>query len=105
MRTTCHVFDCDAHEIYLALLKERSEHGAPGASAEVLARQFRLRLHRGIAHLAAPQSIQSIADLIWLATREILAGNLDRKPRSDTQCIARSIHRAGTVPIRFDIDF
>ena len=34
---------------------------------DVLARQFRLHLHRGIAYLAAPQTIRSIGDLIRLA--------------------------------------
>jgi DNA sulfur modification protein DndE len=35
-----------------------------------LARQFRLHLHRGIAYLAAPQTIRSIGDLAELATKE-----------------------------------
>jgi hypothetical protein len=38
-----------------------------GTSDEVLARQFRLHLHRGIGHLATPGAIKSIADLIRLA--------------------------------------
>ena len=58
------VFGGDAHEIYLALLKERCERDELGTSEEVLARQFRLHLHRGIGCLAAPQSIRSIGDLI-----------------------------------------
>ena len=36
----------------------------------MLARQFRLHLHRGIGYLAAPQAIRSIADLIELAMGE-----------------------------------
>jgi hypothetical protein len=33
----------------------------------VLLRQFRLHLHRGISHLAAPHAIRSVADLVRLA--------------------------------------
>ena len=33
---------------------------------DVLARQFRLHLHRGISYLAAPHQIRSLADLIRL---------------------------------------
>jgi DNA sulfur modification protein DndE len=62
------VFGGDAHEIYLALLKERCERDGLGISEDVLARQFRLHLHRGIGYLAAPQTIRSINDLIHLAT-------------------------------------
>ena len=43
------VFSGDAHEIYLALLKERCERDGPGTSDDVLAGQFRLHLHHGIA--------------------------------------------------------
>jgi DNA sulfur modification protein DndE len=67
---TWQVFGGDAHEIYLALLKERCEQDGLGTDDDVLARQFRLHLHRGIAYLAAPQTIRSIGDLIGLATRE-----------------------------------
>ena len=62
------VFGGDAHEIDLALLKERCERDGLGSSDEVLARQFRLHLHRGIGYLAAPQAVRSIADLIGLVT-------------------------------------
>ena len=64
---TWHVFGGDAHEIYLALLKERCVADGLGISDEVLARQFRLHLHRGIGYLAAPQTIRSIGDLVKLA--------------------------------------
>ncbi len=67
---TWQVFGGDAHELYLALLKERCERDGLGCSDDVLARQFRLHLHRGIGYLAAPQSIRSIVDLIKLATEE-----------------------------------
>jgi DNA sulfur modification protein DndE len=67
---TSQVFGGDAHEIYLAVSKERCERDGLGDSDEVLARQFRLHLHRGIGYLAAPQSIRSISDLIRLATED-----------------------------------
>ncbi len=61
------VFAGEAHELYLALLKERCEQDGLGTTDEVLARQLRLHLHRGISYLAAPQAIRSLADLIRLA--------------------------------------
>jgi DNA sulfur modification protein DndE len=60
------VFGGDAHEIYLAVLKERCERDGLGTSDDVLARQLRLHLHRGIGYLAAPQTIRSISDLLKL---------------------------------------
>jgi DNA sulfur modification protein DndE len=48
-------------------LKERCERDGLGTSDDVLARQLRLHLHRGIGYLAAPQTIRSIGDLIRLA--------------------------------------
>jgi DNA sulfur modification protein DndE len=67
---TWQVFGCDAHELYLALLKERCKLDGLGSSEEVLARQVRLHLQRGIGYLAAPQSIRSISDLIRLAAED-----------------------------------
>lgn len=61
------VFGGEAHELYLALLKERCERDGLGSTEEVLARQFRLHLHRGIGYLATPQMIRSVADLARLA--------------------------------------
>ena len=58
------VFGGEAAELYLAFLKERCERDGLGTSEEVLTRQFRLHLHRGISYLAAPQIVRSIADLI-----------------------------------------
>ena len=59
----------------LALLKERWERDGLGTSEEVPARQFRLHLHRDIGHLAAPQSIRSISNLIRLATEKNAAAS------------------------------
>src|SRR5437764_4405789 len=63
------VFGGEAHELYLALLKERCTQDGLGTSEEVLARQLRLHLHRGISYLAAPQAIRSLRDLVRLALR------------------------------------
>ncbi len=67
---TWQVFGGEAHELFLALLKERCEQEGLGTSDDVLLRQFRLHLHRGINHLATPQAIRSIADLIGLALED-----------------------------------
>ena len=61
------VFGGEAQELYLALLKERCEQDGLGSSEEVLGRQFRLHLHRGISYLAAPHALRSLADLVRLA--------------------------------------
>jgi DNA sulfur modification protein DndE len=67
---TWQVFGGDAHELFLAVLKERCQRDGLGVSDDVLVRQFRLHLHRGIGYLAAPQATRSIADLIRLATED-----------------------------------
>jgi DNA sulfur modification protein DndE len=64
------VFGGETHELYLALLKERCKQDGLGSSDEVMARQFRLHLHRGIGYLATPHLIRSIVDLIRLAIEE-----------------------------------
>jgi DNA sulfur modification protein DndE len=67
---TWQVFGGEAQELYLALLKERCVADGLGTSADVLARQFRLHLHRGISYLATPHLTRSIADLVRLATQD-----------------------------------
>jgi len=62
-----HVFGGEHHELYLALVKERCERDGLGSDNEVVARHFRLHLHRGIGYLATPGSVRSIADLVRLA--------------------------------------
>jgi len=64
---TWHVFGGEAHELYLALLKVRCEQDGLGTAEDVLAKQFRLHLHRGIGYLATPHLIRSMADLVKLA--------------------------------------
>lgn len=63
-------FGGDAHELYLAALKERCVRDGLGCSDDIVAKQFRLHLHRGISYLATPQAIRSVADLVRLAVRE-----------------------------------
>ena len=64
---TWQVFGGEAHELYLALLKERCVRDGLGTTDEVLLRQFRLHLHRGISYLATPHAVRNIADLVRLA--------------------------------------
>lgn len=64
---TWEVFGGEAHELYLALLKERCVRDGLDLADDVLLRQFRLHLHRGISQLATPGRIRSIADLVRLA--------------------------------------
>jgi DNA sulfur modification protein DndE len=71
------VFGGEAHELYLALLKERCGIDGLDLSDEILARQFRLHLHRGIGYLATPHLIKSIGDLVGLAMREGPAGDAE----------------------------
>lgn len=61
---TWQTFGGDAHELYMAILKERCVRDGLGCADEVLAKQFRLHLHRGISYLATPGAIRSVADLI-----------------------------------------
>ena len=67
---TWQVFGGEAHELYLALLKERCARDGLGTSDEVLQRQFRLHLHRGISYLATPHLVRSVADLVRLAAAD-----------------------------------
>ena len=64
------VFGGEAQELYLALLKERCQRDGLGTADDVLSRQFRLHLHRGIGYLAAPHAIRSIADFVRLAVAD-----------------------------------
>lgn len=74
---TWHTFGGEYHEIYLALLRLRCQQDGLDVSDETLARQFRLHLHRGIAYLATPQTIRTVADLVGLAasTRDTAAAH------------------------------
>lgn len=61
-------------DLYVALLKERCERDGLGAGDEVLAQQFRLHLHRGIAYLAGNRDFRRIEDLLELAAGGCSAG-------------------------------
>jgi DNA sulfur modification protein DndE len=56
------VFGGRHHDIYLALLRERCLRDELGVGDEVLASQFRLHLHRGIAYLASDRRIRDGID-------------------------------------------
>ncbi|MBP3954937.1 DNA sulfur modification protein DndE [Gemmata sp. G18] len=61
---TWQTFGGEAHELFLAVLKERCVRDGLGCSDEVVGKQFRLHLHRGLSYLATPHAIRSIADLV-----------------------------------------
>ena len=67
------VFGGRQSDLYMALLKERCLLDGLGVSDDVLALQFRLHLHRGIAYLANDRSVRSVAALAALAVEDALA--------------------------------
>lgn len=67
------VFGGRHSDLYMALLKERCLTDGLGISDDVLAFQFRLHLHRGIAYLANDRSVRSVAALAAMATEGALA--------------------------------
>src|SRR4051794_35924341 len=79
---TWQVFGGEAHELYLALLKERCERDGLGTADDVLAKQFRLHLHRGIGYLATPHAIKSVADLVRLVLDQTDQG-MQEEPAAD----------------------
>lgn len=63
-----HVFGGEYHEIYTALVIQRCiNDGLDPRDPDVLAREFRLHLHRGVSYLAASNFIKSLDDLVSLA--------------------------------------
>lgn len=64
------VFGGEHQELYLALVRQRCERDGLGTSDEVVAKQFRLHLHRGISYLATPNQLKNINDLIELAVEK-----------------------------------
>ena len=63
---TWRVFGGQHHYAYEALLRTRCVRDGLGVDPDVLTRQFRLHLSRGIGYLAAGGSVRSIADLVKL---------------------------------------
>ena len=62
-----HVFGGDHHEIYEALIKQRCIDDGLGDDPIIVAKYFRLHLHRGISYLSATNYIKSCSDLLKLA--------------------------------------
>lgn len=60
------VFGGDHHEIYEALIKQRCIDDGLGDDPAIVAKYFRLHLHRGISYLTATNFIKSISDLLKL---------------------------------------
>ena len=54
-------------DVYLALLRERCIRDGLSTASDTLTEQFRLHLHRGIAHLAANKRVAGIDGLVALA--------------------------------------
>ena len=54
-------------DVYLALLRERCVRDGLPTDTDTLAEQFRLHLHRGIAHLSANKRFTGIDGLVALA--------------------------------------
>ena len=63
---TWQVFGGEIADILLIALRQRCYQDGLGINKEVLARQFRLHLHRGIGYLAGDPNIKKIDDLVRL---------------------------------------
>ena len=61
---TWRTFGGEYADVYLALIRQRCQADGLGTDDEVVAAQFRLHLHRGIANLAGDRTLRSIQDLI-----------------------------------------
>lgn len=64
------VFGGEHHEVYDALIRQRCLDDGLGDDPEVLAKYFRLHLHRGIGYLASHDFVNSITDLIELPLQD-----------------------------------
>jgi DNA sulfur modification protein DndE len=69
------VFAGEYRDIYAALIVQRCLIDGLGTESEVLARQFRLHLHRGISYLASTHLLRSCTDLVGLALGNTAGGN------------------------------
>jgi DNA sulfur modification protein DndE len=61
-----HVFGGEFHELYSAAVKQRCIEDGLGTSPDVVAKYFRLHLHRGIDYLSATNLITSLESLFSL---------------------------------------
>ena len=66
LEMTWPVFGGEIADILLIALKQRCYQDGLGIDKEVLARQFRLHLHRGIGYLAGDPKLKKIDDLVRL---------------------------------------
>ena len=66
LEMTWQVFGGEIADILLIALKQRCYQDGLGIEKEVLARQFRLHLHRGISYLAGDPNLKKIDDLVRL---------------------------------------
>ncbi len=66
---TWHAFGGEHHDIYMSLLRFRCNADGLELTPEIINRQFRLHLHRGINYLATPNRITNIVDLISLVSK------------------------------------
>ncbi|KJS03671.1 MAG: DNA sulfur modification protein DndE [Peptococcaceae bacterium BRH_c4a] len=62
-----HTFGGEYEEIYDALVRQRCIDDGLGIDPEVLAKYFKLHLHRGIAYLVTKDFVNSTSDLLRLA--------------------------------------
>lgn len=67
---TWQVFGGEHQNVYEALMIDRCMRDGLGTDPEILAKQFRLHLHRGIGYLSATNFIRSTMDLVDLALGE-----------------------------------
>jgi len=54
-------------DILIIALKQRCHNDSLGTDKDILAKQFRLHLHRGIGYLAGDPNIKKIEDFIAIA--------------------------------------
>ena len=81
-------------DVYLALLRERCIRDGLPTDPDSLAEQFRLHLHRGIAHLVANKRITGIDGLVALALQGDHGSGPDsplRRPKSRAALQADSL--------------
>lgn len=64
-----HTFAGEYHEVYEALIRQRCIEDGLGTDPTIVAKYFRLHVHRGISYLAATNFIRSVCDLLELALK------------------------------------
>lgn len=68
---TWRTFAGEYEDIYWALLKQRCINDEMSIDEETLQRQFRLHLHRGIAHMMGDKEFSDISALIRKAIKQV----------------------------------